>query len=58
MEFAQHIFVTVVALLAAGVVVWRIATAGKSESGTPSCDSCPTAQTLDKERHSAHDLGG
>jgi hypothetical protein len=46
----QHAFVTLVALGAAGVVVWRIATAGKSESEEPPCGSCPTAKSLDRTR--------
>ena len=45
----QHAFVTLVALGAAGVVVWRIATAGTSEGGEPPCTSCPTARDMRAE---------
>jgi hypothetical protein len=40
MELVQHILVTMIAAGAAGVVVWRVATAGRAGGGGPPCASC------------------
>jgi hypothetical protein len=40
MELLQDVVVTLVAAGAAGVVVWRVVTAGKSDAPEPPCATC------------------
>ena len=50
MELLQHIVVTIVALGAACVVVWRVVSAGRPDDGhAPPCGSCPTAKAIDSQ---------
>ena len=52
MDVFQHVLVTLVAAGAATVVVWRVVSAGRSESSQPPCASCasgPPARSPSEE---------